>query len=264
MGPQEDRYRSISANKDFLSHKNGNDLLYTYLLQRATYDKESRQFYITHLNYLTERDFLKKILECKTTRTVDNTISKMVEQDLLIHKSTIISRGKEEVCYYFINPQIPYNKIDCDLLRYLVNTRSVNAVRVYNFLRKGWEIYRNKDEDFSFTLNDIKRALEYNIKSPQVNDMIRMILESFSREGILEAEIRMKQAPDKQTAYKAYYLTYLVCHTDELRPSTIKDLTQKNVEPQSQPALPQQNKTIELNSAGCDKAEMKALIAKHF
>lgn len=55
--------------------------------------------------------------------------------------------------------------------------------------------------------------------------MIRMILESFSREGILEAEIRMKQAPDKQTAYKAYYLTYLVCHTDELRPSTIKDLT---------------------------------------
>lgn len=86
-------------------------------------------------------------------------------------------------------------------------------------------MYKNRDEDFSFTLNDIKRALEYNIKSPQVNDMIRMILESFSREGILEAEIRMKQAPDKKNAYKAYYLTYLVCHTDELRPSTIKDLT---------------------------------------
>lgn len=264
MNQQEDRYRSISADKDFLSHKNGNDLLYTYLLQQATYDKESRQFYITHLNYLKERNFLKKILECKTIRTVDNTISKMVEQDLLIHKSTIISHGKEETCYYFINPQIPYNKIDCDLLRYLVNTRSVNAVRVYNFLRKGWELYKNKDENFSFTLNDIKRALEYNVKTPQVNDMIKMILESFSREGILEAEIRMKQTPDRKNAYKAYYLTYLVCHTNELRPSTIKDLTQQIPETPTQPALPAQEKTMELDSAGCNKAEMEALIAAEF
>ena len=125
-----------------------------------------------------------EILLCKSTRTVDNQLKKLLEQKILIKEGEITLNNKTEKCYYFLqHPEEKYNIISRDLLHYLAHAFSTNSIRVYNFLFTGWKLYNN---NFKFTITALQQAMSYSIVSKSTNQQLNDILMSLARGGIIE------------------------------------------------------------------------------
>ena len=83
MTEKKELTRRLETGDTFMNHEHGNDLLYAYLYYLSTWDKNTQQLYLTHKNYLKEKKVLMEILLCKSTRTVDNQLKKLLEQGIL-------------------------------------------------------------------------------------------------------------------------------------------------------------------------------------
>ena len=184
MTEKKELTRRLETGDTFMNHEHGNDLLYAYLYYLSTWDKNTQQLYLTHKNYLKERKVLMEILLCKSTRTVDNQLKKLLEQKILIKEGEITLNNKTEKCYYFLqHPEEKYNIISRDLLHYLAHAFSTNSIRVYNFLFTGWKLYNN---NFKFTITALQQAMSYSIVSKSTNQQLNDILMSLARGGIIE------------------------------------------------------------------------------
>lgn len=86
------------------------------------------------------------------------------------------------------------NDIDEDFLYYLSTVFSKPAVRIYLFLRKGWE---NKKNDFEFTYNDISEYLDYgDIDDALVYTLIHNVLDGFMKTNIIKYVIVSENGKD--------------------------------------------------------------------
>ena len=184
MTEKKELTRRLETGDTFMNHEHGNDLLYAYLYYLSTWDKNTQQLYLTHKNYLKERKVLMEILLCKSTRTVDNQLKKLLEQGILMKEGEIQINNKTERCYYFLqHPEEKYNIISRNLLHYLAHAFSTNSIRVYNFLFTGWKLYNN---NFKFTITALQQAMSYSIVSKSTNQQLNDILMSLARGGIIE------------------------------------------------------------------------------
>lgn len=185
--------RLFSLGDDFMNYKT-DDLLYGFMRSLST----ARPIYedgklIKWQEYLYKKDFTKSkkvisgICGC-STRTIDRHINELFNRGLLEEGIEVVeSKGKEYnyPCFWFPhNQENPYKLIEKDLVRYLVDTRNAQAIKVYLYLLNKYEW----KEDYSFTLKEIQQALGYTSDCASARTTISNILDSLAREGIIKFE----------------------------------------------------------------------------
>jgi predicted transcriptional regulator len=121
-----------------------------------------------------------------STKTIDRWVNKLFDAGLLDEGLEIIEQNGKEyeyTCYWFPYDESGHYKIlDKDMVRYLVDTRNGQAIRVYLYLlsKHEWK------DDYNFTLTEISQALGYSKNTDTTS--IKNIIESLAREGIIRYE----------------------------------------------------------------------------
>ena len=194
MKPVVEHQRRFSLEEDFMNYKT-DDLLYTFMRTLSTarpeegkVNKEGKPIF---KEYLPKKDFLKHkgeiagICGC-STKTIDRHIEKLFENDLLEEGVEIVKDGDKEYqykCYWFpYDENGKYKILDKDFIRYLIDTRNAQCIRVYLYLLNKYQYKKN----YTFTYKEILIALGYSPDTSTTS--ISNIIDSFCREGILEVE----------------------------------------------------------------------------
>lgn len=182
------RKRRLSLEETFMDYKI-DDILFGAMYYLATYHPEKRVFYLTKKNYVKNKTMIKEL--CGTTaQTVDNHLKNLI-QAKLITEDTIKSGGIDCPAYTFTYEyKEKYQLVENEMLWYVVDTRSKQAVKIYTYLLNKYNWKKNENDYYIFTIKELLGALGYstNSNNQTANNIITNILESFSREGVIRYE----------------------------------------------------------------------------
>lgn len=176
--------RRISLEEDFMNHAT-NDLLFAYMLASATYHPIEKRLYLTKFKYVSEQMAQTIAKLCgKSKKTIDRHLSALMEKGL-VAVDTVSCGTKDVVSYIFpYDKDMNYQIVNNDMLKYVIHTRNQCAVRIYVYLLNKY-LWK---KDYHFTLKELQVAIGYseNTKTTSILEMLRDILESFKREGIIQ------------------------------------------------------------------------------
>lgn len=176
--------RRISLEEDFMHHAT-NDLLFAYMLASATYHPIEKRLYLTKFKYVSEQMSQTIAKLCgKSKKTIDRHLSALMEKGL-VAVDTVSCGAKEVVSYIFpYDKDMNYQIVNNDMLKYVIHTRNQCAVRIYVYLLNKY-LWK---KDYHFTLKELQVAIGYspNTMTTSILEMLRDILESFKREGIIQ------------------------------------------------------------------------------
>lgn len=179
-----DYTRRISLEDDFMNHET-NDLLFAYMLSCATFHPIEKRLYLTKAKYAGEKMAQTIAKLCgKSQKTITRHLSALIEKGL-VAEDVIVCGDKKVVSFVFpFDKDMNYQIVNNDMLKYVIHTRNQCAVRIYVYLLNK---YLWKPE-YHFTSKELQVAIGYsaNTETSSIYEMIRDILESFKREGIIE------------------------------------------------------------------------------
>ena len=180
--------RRISLEEDFMNHAT-NDLLFAYMLASATYHPIEKRLYLTKFKYVSEQMAQTIAKLCgKSKKTIDRHLSALMEKGLVAVDTVSCGTGdnkKDVVSYVFpYDKDMNYQIVNNDMLKYVIHTRNQCAVRIYVYLLNKY-LWK---KDYHFTLKELQVAIGYspNTMTTSILEMLRDILESFKREGIIQ------------------------------------------------------------------------------
>lgn len=181
--------RRFSIEEDFMNFKT-NDLLYGFMrgLSTARPEEENSKKYREYLPIKTfkqNKKLIAGICNC-STRTIERHIEALFKAGLLDEGIEIVeSNGKqyEYPCYWFpYSNNGKYKVIDQDLVKYLVNTRNSQGIRIYLYLLNKFQWKK----DYVFTQEEIRDALGYAPTTTSCLGLVRDCLASFKAEGLID------------------------------------------------------------------------------
>lgn len=176
--------RRISLEEDFMNHAT-NDLLFAYMLASATYHPIEKRLYLTKFKYVSEQMSQTIAKLCgKSKKTIDRHLTALMEKGL-VAVDTVSCGTKDVVSYIFpYDKDMNYQIVNNDMLKYVIHTRNQCAVRIYVYLLNKY-LWK---QDYHFTLKELQVAIGYspNTMTTSILEMLRDILESFKREGIIQ------------------------------------------------------------------------------
>ena len=152
--------RKFSLEDAFMNLET-NALLLGYIQHLATFMPEKEILYIPVEEVIKERKKIMFIIGKRSVNTVNYQIAKLVDKGL-IKKEILIINNKQVECY--IMPQITkgsYELINNDLLWYIVQTRNLNSLKIYLYLLNKYKWKSKSGEKYTFTLEEIAKALGY-------------------------------------------------------------------------------------------------------
>ena len=161
-------------------HYDSNDILYAIMYALATFNPTDKKLYLPKKTLTANKKSVYNICGFTDARMMKRHLTKLIEKGLV---------SEDEMNYYFPqNPEEKYRIIEKDMLQYLANTRSNQAIRVYISLLD-WFLWKKKENtDFIFTNKDLLEKLGYSKDNKIASSMITDILESFGREGVIKIE----------------------------------------------------------------------------
>ena len=161
-------------------HYDSNDILYAIMYALATFNPTDKKLYLPKKTLTANKKSVYNICGFTDARMMKRHLTKLIEKGLV---------SEDEMNYYFTqNPEEKYRIIEKDMLQYLANTRSNQAIRVYISLLD-WFLWKKKENaDFIFTNKDVLEKLGYSKDNKIASSMITDILESFGREGVIKIE----------------------------------------------------------------------------
>lgn len=180
MTNEKDRTRRFSLEDIFMNYST-DDLLYGAMYHLATYHPKKEKLYLSRNKFNINKKYFYTFIKGKSqAKNLKNHLTKLIERGLVV---------EEEIGYTF--PQDYYDNyqiIDWNMLYYVVDTRSPNAVRIYVYLLNKYLWKKEQEEYYSFTNREIMDALGYKTEhiNGRISGMITNILESLAREGIIK------------------------------------------------------------------------------
>ena len=171
--------RRFSLEQDFMNYST-DDLIYGYLQCKSTFDTSNQQRYIAAVTVAQLKKNMAAMIG-KTARTVTNRLSKLVEKGLLKEDTkdgsniSILTENSER-----------YQLINYDILFYLLINRSAQSIRVYVYLLNKYLWKKETNENYIFTLSELKDALGYAETTKTADIILDTILKSFYREGLIK------------------------------------------------------------------------------
>lgn len=177
--------RKISLEEDFMSHKSGSDILYGFMVSKATFHPETKQLYLTKYRFTKLKPYLKIIFNERGRTFVSDNLDKLKKAGF-IQETTLICAGKPTACYTFPNDNFEkYRLVNNEMLLYVVYTRNSCAIRIYTYLYNKYDWKRKQKEEYDFTITELRSVLGWAPTSRTCNEIIEMNLQSFAREGII-------------------------------------------------------------------------------
>ena len=186
--------RRFSLEEDFMNF-NSDDLLYGFLRTLSTAEPLYKDGKLTgkYEEYLTKKEYMKnkKLIAqvCGySTRTLERHLNSLFEAGLLDEGVKVVdtdNKSYDYECFWFpYDENGRYKVLERDMLRYLIDTRNAQVIRVYLWLLNKYEW----KPDYSFSLVEIQKALGYSEKTKSATETIKNIVESLAREGIIRYE----------------------------------------------------------------------------
>ena len=202
--------RRFSLEDDFMNFKT-NDLLYGFMRGLSTARPVVENDQRTWQEYLPIKTFRqnKKLIAgiCGVTlKTIDNQLNKLFEAGLLDQgiETVVSANGKPynyDVYWFPYNENGKYKLIDQELVKYLVNTRNSQGIRIYLYLLNKFQWKK----DYIFTIQEIKEALGYASTTKSCDELIRDCLASFKAESLIKfTVIEMPVETSKDLRGKTY------------------------------------------------------------
>lgn len=171
--------RRFSLEQDFMNYST-DDLIYGYLQCKSTFDTSNQQRYIAAVTVAQLKKNMAAMIG-KTARTVTNRLSKLVEKGLLKEDTKDGSN-----IYILTENSERYQLINYDILFYLLINRSAQSIRVYVYLLNKYLWKKETNENYIFTLSELKDALGYAETTKTADIILDTILKSFYREGLIK------------------------------------------------------------------------------
>lgn len=161
-------------------HYDSNDILYAMMYALATFNPTEKRLYLYKKTFTANKRSIYNICGFTDARMMKRHLGKLIDKGLV---------DEDEFNYYFPqNTEDKYQIIEKEMLQYLANTRSNQAIRVYISLLD-WYLWKKKeDSEFIFTNRDILERLGYSKDNKVASGAITDILESFAREGVIKYE----------------------------------------------------------------------------
>jgi Mn-dependent DtxR family transcriptional regulator len=212
--------RQFSLDEDFMNYKT-NDILYGFLRSLSTvkpeYEngKETYKEYLPKVEYVKNKKNIAALCGC-STKTIERHLDKLAEAGLIdeeIIVQTVINDKGEEKEYEYPSFSFPLNrthfkKIDKELLKYLLQTRNANAIRVFLYLKNQLDCHK---PSYDFTNVELNVALGY---SPKTDAGMTYICESLAREGLIryKEDYEYEMLPDGTQVKKPIKRLYFVAN----------------------------------------------------
>lgn len=184
--------RKFSLEQNFMNYK-VDDLLYGFLRSLSTArptgkktknNKDEYEEYLIYKDYVKNKKTIAGICGC-SVKTVERHLNDLGEKGLISDEIHVVKQGDKEYeyrCLLFPIPEGSFKIIEKELLRYLLDTRNAQCIKVYLYLLSKYEWKTG----YTFTLTEINKALGY---APTTNTTsVNNIVESLAREGIIEYE----------------------------------------------------------------------------
>lgn len=127
-------------------------------------------------------------------RTITREIDALIESGLITLDVEVefISTGKEKIVKVYHFPvdkeNNPFKIIDKKILKYLVDTSNGQCIRVYLYLLNKYLWKQDLDQDYIFTIQEIKEALGYSTTTKAADETIKNILACFKSQGVIRYE----------------------------------------------------------------------------
>lgn len=189
--------RKFSLDDDFMNFKT-NDLLYGFMRSLSTAEptgeksekgKEIYQEYLPIKTFKKQRKLIASICNC-SVKTIDNHVKAMIEAGLIEEGVAIGKTDKKD--YEYDSYRFPASEkeknfkiVDQELIRYLVNTRNSQAIRIFLYLLNKYQWKK----DYIFTRNEIREALGYAPSTVSCYSLINDCLASFKAEGLIDFSV---------------------------------------------------------------------------
>lgn len=209
MSTEKSHKRLFSLGEKFMDFHT-DDIVYGFMrtLSTAKPNKDKKfNEYLPIVKFATEKKVLADLCDC-STRHISNKVNKLLAKGLV--QQEIIGN---QLCYTFpIETKNPFRLIDKDVLEHLVYTRNPQCIRVYLYLLNKYLWKKGKNDNYIFTVQEIKEALGYNENTHTANKMINAILISFSAEGLIKYTkvIEMKKENGRIIPVQRYKLDYVI------------------------------------------------------
>lgn len=165
--------RRFSIEPSFIQSRT-NDLIYAFMRSISTINpKPQPKEYLSLTTLKSNRKLFLDICGL-TPRQFTRAVNKLLDEELIT---------LEDNNYYFpFDYDERYKLIDKDMLKYLINTRSIHAIRIYLILLN----FNSYKKGYIFTINEIKEQLGYATTNYDFNKTIQDILISLKREKIID------------------------------------------------------------------------------
>ena len=213
--------RRFSLEEDFMDFKT-NDLLYGFMrglsTARPIEGQSQWQEYLPIKTFKKNKKLIAGICNC-SVKTIDRHIMKLFEAKLLDQGVELVEvNGKkyEYECYWFpYNAFGSYKIIEQDIVKYLVNTRNSQAIRIYLYLLNKYQWKK----DYIFTIQEIKEALGYAGSTKSCDELIGDCLASFKAEGLIKftgVEMPIESSNDLRAKTYRMRLDYVCTSSNDL------------------------------------------------
>lgn len=217
----QEKTRRFPLEDKFMNYKL-NDVLYGYLQYIATYNPNSDKLYITADNLMKQKNEIAKLCKC-SNRTVNRQIQSLVKDGFIEAEQ---EQYKENNRFIYVLPAIGkrYQTINCDMLGYLLCVGNVNAVRLYIYLLDKYLWKQKTNESYFFTLDELAKAIGYVSTKAEHNKMIRFILESYLRQGIVKWRevVEPIVVNGKQVPHIQQELMFVAYNLDQINPVLVE------------------------------------------
>ena len=153
------------------------DILYGFLLIKATFDPSIKKLYLSNDKYLEARKEYMRIIKT-SDRTIRNKVDKMIFLGY-------ISKGSNRLI--FTQEHSAWEYVKYDMLKYLVATKSERSIKVYTYLLNKFKWKQNDPQGYSFTLKELALACGYSETSASTGaaSIFRLIVEDLARTGVI-------------------------------------------------------------------------------
>lgn len=175
--------RRIPTEGIFL-HYSIDDIVYGYLQASATYDPHNKVLYIPKNKMSGIKKMLQTIIGCKTTKTIDNKIKKLLENNLLQEGE----HNNKPVILFPYDKNEKYRIIDADLLFSLVCVYRPMVLKIYVYLLDKYKWKNKSNEKYVFTLHELCQMMGYADSSRKQEPVIREILINLRNNKFIDYE----------------------------------------------------------------------------
>lgn len=208
--------RRLSLEKDFMN-RTSDDLIYGLMLCFATYNPNDKELYLSKKNFTKNRRIFYELCDLGKTssqyaRKLKYRVDNMLEIGLI---------AEDDNNYYFpydVNGK--YRIVDKDMLRYIIDTRSKFAVKIYIILADWFSWKSLMKERYYFSRSELAESLGYSKDNSEFRITIDHVLESLDREGIIQyTAVDIKRITDtgREIVVPLLRLDFVARHKSELR-----------------------------------------------